>query len=50
MILYCTSGYSKLKDGTLEEEITDFHYSNKEDAIGHAKKMQLGSVVRIDVA
>ncbi len=49
MILYCTSGYCKLKDGTLEEEITDFHYSNKEDAIGHAKEMQLGSVVRIDV-
>ena len=49
MILYCTSGYCKLKDGTFEEEITDFHYSNKEDAIGQAKSLKLGSVARIDV-
>jgi len=49
MIIYCTNGYSKLSDGTFEEEMEDHHFSNKEDAIGKAKEMQFGTVSRIDI-
>jgi len=49
MIIYCTNGYSKLSDGTFEEEMEDHHYSNKEDAIGKAIEMKEGVVSRIDL-
>jgi len=56
MIIYCTSGYSRLSkdgglhgDGTFEEEMEDHHFSNKEAAIAKAKTMQFGTVSRIDL-